>query len=127
MTPEPSALSRRERQLMDVLYRLGRATVAEVRAEIEDAPSYSTVRALLGVLESKGHVKHEAEGLRYVYQPTIPRDQVRNRALMNVIQTFFEGSTTQAMAALLNTKSRPSPQELEQLSRMIEKARKEGR
>ena len=123
----PLDLSRRERQIMAVIYRLGRATAAEVLDQLEEPPSYSAVRAHLRILEEKGHLRHEQDGPRYVFLPTLPREQARDSALMHLVQTFFEGSTSQAMAALLDANPRISKAELEGLSRLIEKARKEGR
>jgi predicted transcriptional regulator len=121
-------LSRRERQIMDVLYRLGRATAGTVMANLPDAPSYSTVRALLRVLEDKGHAKHLQDGPRYVYLPTVPRQQASQSALQQLVRTFFDGSTEQAVAALLDmSASDLSQDELDRLSQMIEQARKEGR
>jgi predicted transcriptional regulator len=121
-------LSRRERQIMDVLFRLGRATASEVRDGMPDAPSYSAVRAHLRTLEDKGHVVHEAEELRYVYIPTMRPDQARRSAVTHLVDTFFAGSVAQAVSALLDPKSaKLTPEELERLSRLIEKARKEGR
>lgn len=123
----PLDLSRRERQIMAVIYRLGQATAAEVLDQLEDPPSYSAVRAHLRILEEKGHIRHEQDGPRYVFLPTLPREQARDSALKHLVQTFFEGSTSQAMAALLDANPRISRSELEGLSRLIEKARKEGR
>lgn len=123
----PLDLSRRERQIMAVIYRLGRATAAEVLAELSDPPSYSAVRAHLRILEEKGHLAHRSDGPRYVYFPTLPREEAREGALKHLVQTFFDGSASQAMAALLETREGITPRELEQLSRLIEKARKEGR
>lgn len=123
----PLDLSRRERQIMAVIYRLGRATAAEVLAELGDPPSYSAVRAHLRILEEKGHLAHRSDGPRYVYSPTLPREEAREGALKHLVQTFFDGSASQAMAALLETREGITPRELEQLSRLIEKARKEGR
>jgi predicted transcriptional regulator len=121
-------LSRRERQIMDVLYRRGRASVAEVRSGIADPPSYSAVRALLRVLEDKGHARHEEEGPRYVYLPTVPRTEARDSALKHMVRTFFDGSTAQAVAALLGeAKADLSPDELSALSALIEEAKQEGR
>lgn len=121
-------LSRRERQIMDVIYREGRATVAEVLDGLPDPPSYSAVRAMLRVLEEKGHVKHEQEGPRYVYSPTVPRDRARRSALKRMIETFFDDSPEEAVAALLDMSAAElTDEEFERLSRLIEKARKEGR
>jgi len=99
--PKPNALARRERQIMDVLYKLERATVAEVLRKLADQPSYSTVRAQLRILEEKGHVRHEEHGLRYVYFPTVPRDIARRSALRHLVETFFEGSAENLVATLL--------------------------
>jgi predicted transcriptional regulator len=123
----PLDLSRRERQIMAVIYRLGRATAAEVLEQLDDPPSYSAVRAHLRILEEKGHLRHEQDGPRYVFLPTLPRELARDSALKHLVQTFFEGSTSQAMAALLDANPRISKAELEGLSRLIDKARKEGR
>src|SRR6185503_17049744 len=121
-------LSRRERQIMDVVYRLGQVTAAEVLENMPDPPGYSAVRTMLRLLEEKGYLKHDQEGPRYVYLPTISRDRARQSALKQVVQTFFGNSTEQAVAALLDmSKSKMSDEELERLSQLIEKARKEGR
>ncbi|MGC2467535.1 MAG: BlaI/MecI/CopY family transcriptional regulator [Candidatus Acidiferrum sp.] len=122
-----NALSRRERQIMDILYKLERASVGQVLAEIAGKPSYSTVRAQLRVLEEKGHVRHEEHGLRYVYVPAVPRDVARRSALRHLVETFFEGSTEKVVAALLGVEvSRITPEELERLTRLISKGRKES-
>ena len=121
-------LTRRERQIMDVIYARGRATVAEVLEGMADAPSYSTVRTLLGLLEEKGQLKHEEAGPRYVYTPTVPREKARRSALRNVLDTFFNGSTEEAVAALLDLHdTRRGPVELDKLSALIENAKREGR
>lgn len=120
-------LSRRERQIMDVVYRLEEASVAEVREEIPDPPSYSTVRALMGVLEEKGELTHVRVGPRYVYSPTTPRDEARVSALERVLTTFFGGSPSEAMAALVDLADDVSPDELDRLEAMIRDARREGR
>ena len=128
--PRPSAadLSRRERQIMSIVYQLRRATAAEVMGALEDPPSYSAVRTHLRILEEKGHLRHEQDGPRYVYLPTLPRDRARLGALRQVLHTFFDGSASQAVAALLDSADRPvTPQELDQLARVVEQARKEGR
>src|SRR5580700_9160659 len=125
--PKPSALSRRERQIMDILYKLERGTVAEVLSKLADKPSYSTVRAQLRVLEEKGHVRHEEHGLRYVYIPSVPRDIARRSALRHLLETFFDGSTEKVVAALLGGEvARISPEELDRLARLIAKGRKES-
>jgi BlaI family penicillinase repressor len=125
--PKPNALSRRERQIMDILYKLERASVGQVLSELADKPSYSTVRAQLRVLEEKGHVRHEEHGLRYVYVPTVPHDVARRSALRHLIETFFNGSTEKVVAALLGGEvARISPEELDRLARLIAKGRKES-
>ncbi len=121
-------LSRRERQLMDILYARGESTAAEVRAALPDPPSYSAVRALLRILVDKGHVKHRHDGPRYVYQPTQSQKQARHSALQRVLHTFFENSPEKAVAALLDmSASKLSDAELERLRALIDQARKEGR
>jgi BlaI family transcriptional regulator, penicillinase repressor len=125
--PKPNALSRRERQIMDILYKLERASVGEVLSKLSDKPSYSTVRAQLRVLEEKGHVRHEEHGLRYVYVPAVPRDVARRSALRHLVETFFDGSTEKVVAALLGGEvARISPEELDRLARLISKGRKES-
>jgi len=120
-------LSRRERQIMDVIYLRGRATAAEVLEDIPDPPSYSAVRAMLRLLEEKGHVRHEQDGPRYVFVPIVHRDRARRSALTHVVRTFFDGSATEAVAALLNDGGKLSAAELDRLSAMIDQAREEGR
>ena len=121
-------LSRRERQIMDVVYRLGHATAADVLENMPDPPGYSAVRTMLRLLEEKGYLKHDQDGPRYIYLPTISRDKASQSALKQVVQTFFDNSTEQTVAALLDmSKSKMSDEELERLSQLIEKARKEGR
>jgi predicted transcriptional regulator len=120
-------LSRRERQIIDVLFKLGKASAAEVRTQLPSPPSYSAVRALLRILEEKGHVRHEQEGPRYVYMATAPRETAKRSALRHLVQTFFEGSATQAISALLDTSaSKLSEADLQRLGRMLEEARKRG-
>ena len=122
-----SALSKRERQIMDVLYTLGRASVADVLSKLSGKPHYSTVRAQLRVLEEKGHVKHEEEGARYVYAPTVPREVARRSALRHLVETFFDGSTEKVVTALLGGEAAQiSPEELERLAQLIAKSNKEG-
>jgi predicted transcriptional regulator len=124
--PKPNALTRRERQIMDVLYKQERATVAEVLNKLADQPSYSTVRAQLRMLEEKGHVRHEEHGLRYIYVPTVPRDVARRSALRHLVETFFDGSAENLVAALLGGEiSRISREELDRLTRLFTKDRKE--
>lgn len=126
-SPKQLHLSRRERQIMDVLYRQGRASAADVRRQIPDPPGYSAVRAMLRVLEAKGHVRHEEQGLRYVYVPTLPRERAKRSALKHLLDTFFDGSAELAVVALLDgSAARLSTEELDRLSRLIEAARKEG-
>lgn len=121
-------LSRRERQIMDIVYRRGRATIREVLDELPDPPSYSAVRALVKVLEDKGHLQHAQEGPTYVYTPTRPREAAGPSALAHVVRTFFGGSATEAVAALLDLEGRElSAADLDALDAMIEQARKEGR
>lgn len=121
-------LSRRERQIMDVVYRLGRAPVAEILAGMPDPPSYSAVRAMVGKLEAKGYLTHEQEGPRYVYRPTTPRDEAREGALSRIVRTFFEGSAAKAAAAMLDLESGDlTEEELNELSARIEEARERGR
>lgn len=123
---ESEALTKRERQIMDVLYKLEQATVGEVLAQLENQPHYSTVRAQLRILEQKGHVRHEEQGLRYVYFPVVPRDVARRSALRHLIDTFFDGSVENVVSALLGGEVRkPSPEELSRLRQMISRSRKE--
>jgi BlaI family penicillinase repressor len=127
MSNPSHALTRRERQIMDILYRRGRATAAEVMEDLTGDPNYSTVRTQLRVLEEKGQVRHEEEGLRYVYSPAVPRDTARRSALRHLVDTFFEGSTESVVAALLGGEaSRLTDDELKRISARIAKARKES-
>ena len=126
MTTANDPLSRRERQILDILYARGIATAAEVLEALPDPPSYSAVRALLRILEDKGHARHETQGTRYAYLPTVPRERARNSALSRLVKTFFDGSAAQAAAALVDSGSL-SDEELAKLSTLIERARKEGR
>jgi BlaI family penicillinase repressor len=119
-------LSRRERQIMDILYKRGRASASEIHEAMPDAPTYSAVRAKLRVLEEKGHVRHEEESLRYVYSPVIGRDTARRSALRHMVSTFFEGRVEDTVAALLDLPSANlSKDDLDRISRLIEEA-KEG-
>jgi len=123
----PNSLSRRERQIMDVVYKLGRASVAEVLAALGRKSHYSTVRAQLRVLEQKGHLRHEAHGPRYVYLPIVPRDVARRSALRHLVETFFDGSAERLVADLLGGEASPiSPAERRRLALLISKARKES-
>ena len=125
---EISELSRRERQIMDVIYARGRATVAEVRAGLPDPPTYSAVRALLRILEQKGHLRHEQDGPRYVFLPTVPAEKARESALRHLLRTFFDGSAEGAVAALLDLEAGElSAEEYDRLAARIERAREEGR
>jgi predicted transcriptional regulator len=132
VSPNPSdsilrALSRRERQIMDLLYQRGRATASEVQTGLPDPPSYSAVRALLRVLEEKGHVRHEQDGPRYVYLPRVARDRAKRSALRHVVRTFFDGSREQLVAELLDDRSTElSEGELDRLEGLIRQARKPG-
>lgn len=126
--PQHHHLSRRERQIMDVIYQRGQATAQEVQDNMPDPPSYSAVRAMLRLLEEKGYLKHQQDGPRYVFLPTLAREKARKSALKQMLETFFDGSTEQAVAALLNlSRTKLKQDELERLSQMIEAARKEGR
>lgn len=121
-------LSRRERQIMDAVYRRERATVAEVQAEMPDPPGYSAVRAMLGKLEAKGFLSHSQDGPRYVYEPTQPRDEVRESVVGRLVRTFFDGNVAKAAAALLDLESvKLTDEELDELAARIEEARKRGR
>jgi predicted transcriptional regulator len=122
-----SGLTRRERQIMDVLYRLGRATAGEIMALLPGSPSNSTVRTQLRVLEAKGAVKHQEQGLRYVYLPTVPRHSARRSALKHLVDTFFDGSSAKAVAALLGGETRVSDEELERIAELVKAARSESR
>jgi len=127
MTPAPIHLSltKRERQIMDILYRLRRATAGEILKQLPDAPAYSTVRTQLRVLESKGYVRHEEEGLRYVYMPTVARHAARRTALRHLIATFFDGSSAKVVAALLGGEAeRLTEEELDRIARLVHTARR---
>jgi predicted transcriptional regulator len=120
-------LSRRERQIMDILYQRGRASASEIQQAMADAPTYSAVRAKLRVLEEKGHIRHEEEALRYVYVPMVARDSARRSALRHLLSTFFENSVEQAVAALVDlSAANLSREELDRISGLIEDAKKEG-
>jgi BlaI family transcriptional regulator, penicillinase repressor len=131
MSPRPSsdhgALTRRERQIMDILYKRGKASVSEVLADLPGTPHYSTVRTQLRVLEEKGHVTHDEDGVRYVYMPAMPRRAARKSALRHLVDTFFDGSAEQVVAAVLGGEgARLSDEELDRIAELIEKAKKEG-
>jgi BlaI family transcriptional regulator, penicillinase repressor len=121
-------LSRRERQIMDILYRSGKASASDVLGAMPDPPSYSAVRAMLRVLEEKGHVKHREEGLKYVFTPMVAREKAKRSAVKHVMETFFNGSAEQIVAALLDVSSTKLTRgELDRMAEMIEKAKKEGK
>lgn len=126
--PDPLDVGRRERQIIETVYALGRATVADVLARLPDPPSYSTVRAMLGRLEDKGYLSHEQDGPRYVYVPAVPAERARSTALRQVVNVFFGGSVEQAVMALVNSPDGQLPDErLEALADRIRQAREEGR
>src|SRR5918998_6427039 len=125
---EPNTLSRRERQIMDIIYSRGQASANDVLENLSDPPSYSAVRALLRVLEEKGHLRHTLDGQRYVYSPTVERERAKRSALRRVLQTFFDDSTEDAVAALLDiSQERLSDDELKRMEELIKQARREGR
>jgi BlaI family transcriptional regulator, penicillinase repressor len=122
--PGYSALTRRERQIMDILYRRGRATAAEVMEELSGDPHYSTVRTQLRVLEEKGHVRHEEVGLRYAYEPAVPRNSARKSAMRHLVETFFDGSAANAVAALLGGDgAKLSDEQLDRIEDIVKKSR----
>jgi predicted transcriptional regulator len=126
-TPHQAALTRRERQIMDILFRRGRATAAEVRQDLPGGPADSTVRTQLRVLEAKGHVRHEDDGIRFVYMAAVPRHAARRSALKHVVETFFAGSVERVVGALLGGEAaRVSEDELNRIAGMVERARKGG-
>lgn len=128
MTSKPDPLTRREREIMDVLHRRGRATAQEVLDDLAEPPSYSAVRTFLRLLEERGHVKHEQDGPRYVYTPTVARRDAQRSALAHLVDTFFDGSVEEAVASLVETsKPKLSPQELDRIAALVAKAKKEGR
>jgi predicted transcriptional regulator len=121
-------LSRRERQIMNALYRFGKATAIEIRGAMPDPPSYTAVRTLLTILEERGHVKHVSDGSRYIYEPVVAREEMAKTAVDGLLRTFFDNSVEGIVATLLNRKERQiSDQELERLAKMIERAKEEGR
>lgn len=123
-----SELSRRERQIMDILYQRGQGSAAEVREAMDDPPSYSAVRAMLRVLEEKGHATHRTEGIKYVYVPVVARDKAKRSAVRHLLDTFFSDAPEQVVAALLDVSARQlTREELDRMSAMIEKAKKEGK
>lgn len=126
MAHDPLNLSRRERQILEILFRRGHATASEVLAEIPDAPTYTTVRGLLRVLESKGHVRHEEDGGRYVYFATMARQRAAKSVIRNVVSTYFGGSPSKAMAALLGGERALSEEELKRLEDLLQRAREKA-
>jgi BlaI family transcriptional regulator, penicillinase repressor len=125
----PQRLSRRERQIMEIVYRLGEATAAQVLEQIEDPPSYSAIRALLRILVDKQHLQHRVDGPRYIYAPVVSRNKARSTALAGVVDNFFEGSAVRAAAALLGSThgKKLTKAELDEISALIDNARKQGR
>jgi BlaI family penicillinase repressor len=124
----PGGLSRRERQIMDILYQRGKSSASEVLEAMPDPPGYSAVRAMLRVLEEKGHIRHQAEGLKYVYVPTVARDKAKRSAVKHLLDTFFKDAPEQVVAALLDVSStRLTRAELDRMAEMIERAKKEGK
>lgn len=125
---KPDPLTRREREIMDILHRRGRATAHEVMADLADPPSYSAVRTFLRLLEERGHVRHEQDGPRYVYTPTVARREAQRSAIAHLVDTFFDGSVEDAVATLVeSSKPKLSAQELERIAALVAKAKKEGR
>lgn len=121
-------LSRRERQIMDIIYQHGEASVAEVLENMPDPPSYSAVRAMVRILEEKGHLKHRVDGTKFIFKPTLPTENAKRSVLSHLVQTYFDGSVEQVVAALLDSSSTElSEPELDRLSQLIQEARKEGR
>jgi BlaI family transcriptional regulator, penicillinase repressor len=121
-------LSRRERQILNILYERGKATAADIQTALPDPPSYSATRALLRILEEKGHVQHESDGPRYVFRPRVGKQHARKNALQQLVQTFFDNSASDAAVALLDASSgKLKPEDLDRLEALIEKARKEGK
>lgn len=118
-------LSRREREIISILYRLGQATAAQVREQITDAPSYTTIRTLLTILEKKGHVRHRAEGPRYVYEPAVARERMGARAVRSLLTTFYDNSVERMVAGMLDREELPA-EELDRLAQMIARARRDG-
>lgn len=129
MEPTPHLnLSRRERQIMEVIYARGQATVAEVQDDLPDPPSYSAVRAMLGKLERKNYLRHAEHGLRYVYVPVMPREEIQDTAIARVMHTFFEGSPTKAVAAILDLSAvELTEAEIDEMAKLVEQARRRGR
>jgi len=128
MTTDTAHLSRRERQIMEIVYEIGRASAADVRERMPDPPSYSAVRAMLRILEDKGHIRHEQDGPRYIFLPTVPREEASENALRRLVRTFFDGSPEGAMAALLDLEGDHLDDEaLRRIAKKIDEARREDR
>lgn len=126
--PGKDGFSRREREILDALYKLGKASAAQILEQIADPPTYTAIRSHLTILENKGHVRHASDGTRYIYEPAVGREQMGRRAIDSLLKTFFDNSVEQAVTALLTRKDADiSREDLDRLSRLIEKARKEGR
>ena len=127
-TKAKDGFSRREREIMEALYKLGRATAAQIEAEIPNPPTYTAIRTHLTILEKKGHVRHESDGTRYIYVPAVGRAEMGRRAIENVLKTFYDNSVERVVAALLNDEeTNVSREELDRLAKLIAKAREEGR
>jgi predicted transcriptional regulator len=130
-TPDKSGkdgFSRREREIMDALYKLGKATAAQIQAVMQDPPSYTAIRTLLTILEKKGHIRHYADGPRYIYEPKVAREKMAQKAVRSVLTTFFDNSVEGVVAALLNQQDQKlSREELDRLAQLIENAREDGR
>lgn len=125
---DDAGLSRRERQIMDAIYRLGKASAADIRTALPDPPSYTAVRTLLTILQEKGHVKHQSDGQRYIYEPVVPRDKMARTAIEGVLATFFDNSVERAVTTLLDRReTQISRAELERLAQIIDRAKREGR
>lgn len=121
-------LSRRERQILDTIYRLGKASAAEIREALPDPPTYTAVRTHLGILQEKGHVKFESDGTRYIYEPVVPREEMAKSVMDGVLQTFFGGSIERVVSTLIDSEeSAITPEQLDRIAQIIEEARKEGR
>ena len=126
--PQSAKFSRREREIMDALYKLGRASAAQILEQIPDPPSNTAIRTLLSILEKKGHVRHVSDGTRYIYEPLVAREQMSRRAVDSLLKTFFDNSVERAVTALLTRKDADiSREDLDRLSSLIEKAKREGR
>jgi predicted transcriptional regulator len=126
--PQSAKFSRREREIMDALYKLGRASAAQILEQIPDPPSNTAIRTLLSILEKKGHVRHVSDGTRYIYEPLVAREQMSRRAVDSLLKTFFDNSVERAVTALLTRKDADiSREDLDRLSTLIEKAKREGR